>query len=106
MSKKSILAITASAFGLMVACTGDPSRGGIFWSEQKAQDRVISLQNEVAVRQSALIKKQQEQNALLKRKTELQNKLASAQKRNDQEEINSLKKRIAELERQISILKG
>lgn len=42
--------ILASASASILACTscattGDPSTGGIFWSENKAQDRLAERQN-------------------------------------------------------------
>lgn len=105
MRKQSMLVAVVGGVALLASCTGDPTRGGIFWSEQKAQERVIALQNEEAMRQGVLIEKQEQQNQLLKRKADLQRQLNKARQSNDNAEINSLKKRISELEHQISILK-
>ena len=41
------LASAASVFCTSCATTGDPSTGGIFWSENKAQDRLAERQNKL-----------------------------------------------------------
>ena len=43
------VACAATATLLVTACetTGDPSTGGIFWSEQKAQGRLADRQNKL-----------------------------------------------------------
>lgn len=41
MLKKTLLrSLALSALFLVAGCTGDPHTGGIFWSEDKAQDRL------------------------------------------------------------------
>lgn len=42
--------IGVALLAALVSCTGDPTRGGIFWSESKAQERQDALQQEVNAR--------------------------------------------------------
>jgi len=44
-----LLGIAASSVVVLSSCetTGDPSQGGIFWSEKKAQDRLNERQNKL-----------------------------------------------------------
>jgi len=43
------LFIVATVFPMLGGCetTGDPNRGGIFWSERKAQDRLYERESEL-----------------------------------------------------------
>lgn len=49
LARAAILAIAGAASVLTTSCatTGDPSTGGIFWSENKAQDRLAERQGKL-----------------------------------------------------------
>jgi len=65
-AKKSKHAVSIAATGgcalLFSSCAGDPTRGGIFWSEPKAKHRLVALRGELAEEQTLLAKAQRERN--------------------------------------------
>lgn len=68
------LACASTATLLLSGCetTGDPSTGGIFWSEKKAEDRL-------AERQSKLEQVEQQTGQTNRKSTETQRKIDSLQ---------------------------
>lgn len=79
MKAHHICLISAGAL-LLLSCVGDPTKGGIFWSESKAQERQASMLAEMNVLRSTA-KAEESKNSRLKA---TKAKLAQAQQRLNQ----------------------
>ncbi len=81
---KVIYIFAAMVFGIqLVGCTGDPNRPGIFWSEEKAKDRIAQYEQ-------ALAQENQKGEALRLERQDLDRKIAAVKK-----ELADLEKKVA-----------
>lgn len=100
-----VLALSAAA------CTGDPTSGGIFWSEAKAQKRQAGMMQEMN-NLSVTARQEADQSAgLLARRRQLQQaqrKLSKLEREapNDTATRDQLLREIQQYQRDINILKG
>ena len=77
--------IGISLAGLMQSCTGDPRRGGIFWSESQAQERLEGMRGDLQARQREL------------GNVESRNRSASAKIRSQQQRVSQLRRELSDL---------
>ncbi len=112
--KLSSLFIIAAA--VLSSCTGDPSGGGIFWSESKAVARQNTLVSQVNARKDKLAvergklrankQKLAQLRAELTRKERRLESLSSNAEADNAAEIAKLKKEIAAVRKEIRVLSG
>lgn len=69
----------------MQSCTGDPRRGGIFWSESQAQERLEGMRGDLQARQQEL------------GKLESRNRSTSARIRSQQQRVSQLRRELSDL---------
>ncbi len=77
--------IGISLAALMQSCTGDPRRGGIFWSESQAQERLEGMRGDLQARQQEI------------GKVESRNRSASAKIRSQQQRVSQLRRELSDL---------
>lgn len=106
----SALLIAGGAF-CVASCTGDPTSGGIFWSESKAQARQASLLQEMNFKKAQAQQESAKSRKLLAKRNQLraaQAKLSAlpAESPEAAAERASIEAEIRKVERDISILQG
>lgn len=98
--------------GLLVGCTGDPTRGGIFWSESKAKERQAVMMQSLQGRTELVNSAEGRVSDLRDRLSAVQAQLARARQkaaaaRRDSRadpECVRLQRKVDELKRQVEIL--
>lgn len=78
--------IGISLAALMQSCTGDPRRGGIFWSETQAQKRLAEMQGDMQTRQQEL------------GSVESRNRATSAKIKSQQQRVSRLRRELRDLQ--------
>lgn len=95
-----------------VACTGDPTSGGIFWSESKARARQESLTQEMNARSAIAQQEESTKATLLAKRKQLQQARKRLAELNqsatpaDAAECARLEQQIRQYELDISVLRG
>jgi len=112
--KAKTLIFSLAAGSLLFSCTGDPTRGGIFWSESKAMDRQADLRNQQELANSEFAAAAKEQSRLKSLKNQLAQKRrqlsaltsapASASGSANAAECARLRREISQLEKDIRTL--
>lgn len=69
--KTTLIITTALAVSFLSSCTGDPTKGGIFWSPSQAQERQNALRAEQTQKQAELDALQQRNEQLRRQKKAL-----------------------------------
>jgi chromosome segregation ATPase len=88
LPRNHILGIRAALIALsglvLCSCAGDPTTGGIFWSESKAKSRLVALRGELAQENKLLAQaraqRTQERRSLNRDLSSIRTKLASAKR--------------------------
>ncbi len=94
---------------LLVACTGDPTKGGIFWSESKARARQADMMQSLQGKTQQVSQAEERVSSLRSRLSTVQSQLARARQAAAVEGKNSdvdpecvrLQQQIDELKREI-----
>lgn len=108
VSCKPVLSSLLLLSGVLVAtgCTGDPTRGGIFWSESKAKERQAQMMQTLESREREVQSIEGKTAALRSRLSAAQAQLRRVQQApgngpEQDEECARLRKEISELQKQI-----
>lgn len=83
MKTYSLISLIPSVL-LLASCTGDPTRGGIFWSEAKAQERQAALINTQSAKLATFQTEQTKRTNLQNQITAVQRQIAAKKKRLNQ----------------------
>lgn len=98
---------------LVVSCTGDPTRGGIFWSASKAKERQAELYAQMGERQNRLAELEAANKSQQARVNSLRSQISAKKARlrclqhhsasggSEAEEIDMLKAEISRLEEEM-----
>ena len=105
--KTALISTTVTVLLSSCTLTGDPTGGGIFWSESMAQERQRAMQSELQTKQTELENLQRENSSLQSRRAALQKELRALRQQRavtgDAQQARNLDDKISRLESLLSV---